>query len=43
MPVNELFSKRQKREGADEPEVYKYNDIPRPLRVQALEARGKFE
>ena len=36
MPVFDLFSKRQKRLRGDVPEVYVYDDIPDPLRVQIV-------
>ena len=36
MPVHDLFSKRQKRLRGDVPDVYVYDDIPDPLRVQIV-------
>ena len=34
MPIYDLFSKRQKRLRGDVPEVFVYDEIPGPLRVQ---------
>ena len=34
MAVSDLFSKRQKRLRGEVPDVYQYDDIPSPLRVQ---------
>jgi hypothetical protein len=34
MAVFDLFSKRQKRLRGEVPDVYQYDDIPSPLRVQ---------
>lgn len=36
MSVFEIFSKRQKRERGEVPDVYQYEDIPQPLRVQIV-------
>lgn len=36
MSVFEIFSKRQKRERGEVPDVYQYEDIPQPLRVQVV-------
>ena len=36
MPIVDLFSKRQKRLRGDVPDVYVYDDLPEPLRVQIL-------
>lgn len=36
MKVFDLFSKRQKRERGEVPDVYQYEDIPQPLRVQVV-------
>ena len=36
MPVFDLFSKRQKKLRGDIPDVYVYDDLPRPLRVQIV-------
>ena len=37
MAINDLFSKRQKRLRGDVPDVYAYDDIPKPLRVQLVQ------
>ncbi|WP_372057187.1 hypothetical protein P7L74_15890 [Tistrella mobilis] len=36
MGITDLFSKRQKRERGEAPDVYVYNSLPEPLRVQIL-------
>ena len=36
MPIIDLFSKRQKRLRGEVPDVYVYNDLPDPLRVQIV-------
>ena len=36
MSVFEIFSKRQKRERGEVPDVYQYEIIPQPLRVQIV-------
>ena len=36
MPIIDLFSKRQKRLRGEVPDVYVYNDLPEPLRVQIV-------
>ena len=36
MPIFDLFSKRQKRLRGDVPDVYVYDDLPAPLRVQIV-------
>ena len=36
MKVFDIFSKRQKRERGQVPDVYQYEDIPQPLRVQIV-------
>lgn len=36
MPVFDLFSKRRKRERGEMPDVYVYNEVPNPLRVQLV-------
>lgn len=36
MTIIELYSKRQKRIRGDVPDVYVYDDVPRPLRVQII-------
>ena len=36
MPINDIFSKRQKRIRGEVPDVYQYETIPRELRVQAF-------
>ena len=36
MPIINLFSKRQKRLRGEVPDVYVYNDLPEPLRVQIV-------
>src|SRR6266567_7053304 len=36
MSIFEIFSKRQKRLRGDVPDVYTYDDIPEPLRVQII-------
>ena len=37
MGVFDLFSKRQCRARGEMPEVYKYNELPHPLRVQIVQ------
>lgn len=37
MPIVDIFSKRQKRLRGDVPDVYTYDKIPTPLRVQAVQ------
>lgn len=37
MAVHDLFSKRQKRMRGEMPDVYVYDEIPRPLRVQLVQ------
>ncbi|MGH1438455.1 MAG: STM4504/CBY_0614 family protein [Lewinella sp.] len=36
MPIFDLFSKRQKRLRGESPEIFKYDEIPQPLRVQVV-------
>lgn len=36
MAIFDLFSKRQKRIRGDVPDVYSYDDLPGPLRVQIV-------
>ena len=36
MPIFDLFSKRQKRLRGEMPDVYVYDDLPPPLRVQIV-------
>ena len=36
MPIHDLFSKRQKRLRGEVPDVYVYDDLPEPLRVQIV-------
>ena len=36
MPIFDIFSKRQKRLRGDFPDVYTYEDLPRPLKVQIV-------
>lgn len=36
MPIVDLFSKRQKRLKGEIPDVFKYDEIPKPLRVQIV-------
>lgn len=36
MPITDLFSKRQKRQRGEVPDVYVYDSLPGPLRVQIL-------
>jgi len=36
MGIFDLFSKRQRRARGDVPDVYRYDDLPRPLRVQII-------
>ena len=36
MTIRDLFSKRQKRLRGDIPDVYSYDDLPKPLRVQII-------
>ena len=36
MPIFDLFSKRQKRLRGEMPDVYVYDDLPNPLRVQIV-------
>ncbi len=37
MPIHELFSKRQKKARGETPDVYSYDDLPNPLRVQIVQ------
>ena len=37
MPIADLFSKRQKKLRGEVPDVYVYDDLPRPLRVQIIQ------
>jgi hypothetical protein len=37
MGVFDLFSKRQRRDKGEMPDVYKYDDLPNPLRVQIIQ------
>ena len=37
MAIRDLFSKRQKRQRGDVPDVYVYDQIPKPLRVQLVQ------
>jgi len=37
MPIFDLFSKRQKRLRGDVPDVFVYDDVPQPLRVQLVQ------
>lgn len=36
MAINDLFFKRMKRERGEYPDVYQYDDLPQPLRVQLV-------
>ena len=36
MPIHDIYSKREKRESGEEPEVHTYDDLPDPLRVQIV-------
>jgi len=36
MAIFDLFSKRQKRLRGDVPDVYSYDEVPQPLRVQIV-------
>lgn len=36
MPIVEIFSRRQKRQRGEFPDVYQYNTVPGPLRVQIV-------
>ena len=36
MAISNLFSKRQRRQRGEMPDVYQYEDIPHPLRVQLV-------
>src|SRR3990172_8296300 len=36
MPVFDLFSKRQRRLRGEVPEVFQYEDLPQPFRVQVV-------
>lgn len=37
MPIIDLFSKRQKKVRGETPDVYSYDDLPNPLRVQIVQ------
>ena len=37
MPIVDLFSKRQKKLQGEVPDVYVYDDLPRPLKVQIIQ------
>ena len=36
MPITDIYSKRQKKLRGETPEVYVYDDLPNPLRVQIV-------
>jgi hypothetical protein len=40
MPINDIFSKRQKKLRGETPDVYIYDEIPQPLRVQIVHIWG---
>lgn len=42
MAINDLFFKRMKRERGEYPDVYQYDDLPQPLRVQFVHLWYEF-